>query len=268
MVLNLTEDEIRTMEIVEEYIPKQAWDGKIKKRGSRYDAFASINGERNIDIEIQRLIRGDEEKRILYNFASLITDRKPGEKLIDNRDHIALWIFQSDISKYINALTGVKPLPYYTFKVKYEKENERIEGTEESFSLTKGDKIVLINGGYDWKLIDRELTDEENAIKSFILDMGEYEINNICDEVNREVMKEYMDEIYDSDLMMTMALEMDDASKAMLERRAKEAKAEGKIEGKSDAIKSLMKSMNFSFDKAANVLNIPESERESIRKYM
>lgn len=267
-VLQLTEEEIRDMMILEEYIPGKAWTGNKKERDTRFDVYAEIRGKRHIELEIQKALVGHDPKRVIYYFSKMVADRMKGDE-VDDRDHISIWLFKEDISKAFKDLQGHTSLPIYTFTFANTKnEIGNVFSTDEEIRFSEGDKLILVNGGFDWSSITdmRPLTKDEEDVRNFILDMEETDKDNIRDGVSRKIMSDYLREGPNSRLIYEISQNLDAASLDLLRQTKEKAMEEGTIKTYAKTVLSVSSSFGVSIDEAILKLNIEPSLIPEVKK--
>ncbi len=238
-ILTLTEEEIESMTIQEEYIPKKAWNGWRNERKSIFDVYAIIRGgERKIDLEIQRIVESYEIMRVIYYFSKMVSDREKGTDSNTDSSHIAVWLFKSDISKLIPELKDMEPSPFYCFSFCTMKWGNADILTPKSGMPISPDKfLIFVNGGFDWDALrkKRPLTKAEEDMETFILDMRESDTENIRNRTTRDIMEEYRREELDSDIIMTLSENLSEESLEFMRQKEKEALSQGREEGSASA---------------------------------
>ena len=173
--MEVTEEMRQEMNVIAERSTKNP-DGT---RGARFDVLVSFPSKR-INIEIQRLQRGDEIQHSRFNMAMMATDINEGINYIPNMTLISLWICD------FNPMEGIvgKPLSHYILK-------PFLMNSEENICL-EDEQYIFINGAYDWKKLEgiRPLKKEETRIKNYLFDMRQTEPEMIIDSrTKRAVVK-------------------------------------------------------------------------------
>ena len=98
---------------------------------------------------------------------------------------ISVWICDFNLLKDKSV-----DLPYYVFEMKYSKA-DGIIGVDESFPLGDGERLIVINGKYDWKKIKRPLTEKEKALKEYVEDMKQSNPQKIRHKQASDVLSSY-----------------------------------------------------------------------------
>ena len=226
---------------VEEWMKKPAG-----KRGARLDALISFKSHR-INIEIQRLKRGDEIQRASFYMAKNISEVDEGERLIPMRRHISLWICAFDPFPE-------RALPYYIFSTCH-RMHDRIRGIDDRFEIGDGVEYVSINGSCFWD--DGPHTEEEEALRDFVADMGKSDPDAIVSESARRVLSEYKEggRMYDK-------IEL--AFKERFKDDYKRAEIEGERKGRESGLKEGTKIEALRTANKINGLDIPPELKKMI----
>ena len=239
---------------VEEWMKKPAG-----KRGARLDALISFKSHR-INIEIQRLKRGDEIQRASFYMAKNISEVDEGERLIPMRRHISLWICAFDPFPE-------RALPYYIFSTCY-RMHDRIRGIDDRFEIGDGVEYVSINGSCFWD--DGPHTQEEEALRDFVADMGKSDPDAIVSESARRVLSEYKEggRMYDKIELAFKERFKDDYKRAEQEGRESGLKEGEKIGFKKsrDTLVSAMLGKGMSYDLISEISGLTKEQIMAIEK--
>ena len=184
-VLKVTPGMKKEMKVTVEDNRRRA-DGR---RNAEFDVLVEFK-DSMIDVEIQKRRRGDEIFRSAFYMGRLVTDLKKGTKLIPYRRLISLWI--CDFNPFEEE--GLD-LPYYVFQSAYRKRGN-IYGYDGVFYLDNGIEYIFINGAFDWSKVEKErpLSEEEKALRTYVMDMMQVSADNIINDVAREALVECKEE--------------------------------------------------------------------------
>ena len=197
------------------------------KRGARFDVLVSFPSHR-IDIEIQRASRIDDIPRSMFYLGKLSTDIDEGTDYIPEMTYISAWICDFDMFPERN-------LPCYAFALAYERV-DGIEGTDDTFRLDGGMRLLFINARYDWEGLRerRALTEKEERMRDYAMDMQQSQVDNIRNSITRRILSAYKEE----------GGYMYDKIAEDLARRHKDVfdmfEAKGVAEGRNDMIKAML----------------------------
>lgn len=143
------------------------------KRGVRLDVLITIPKNR-IHIEIQKVRKPDVIARSRLYRGVLSSMIPKGIDEVPLYNIISVWICDFNLLKDKSV-----DLPYCVFEMKYTKV-DGIIGVDESFPLGDGERLIVINGKYDWKKIKRPLTEKEKALKEYVEDRNNPIFKRFC----------------------------------------------------------------------------------------
>ena len=242
-VLEVTKEMEDDMRIdVEEWMENPAG-----KRGASRDALITFK-KHGINVEIQRVDECDGFQREMSYMEESDPEIDDGLGLMSSTRYISLWICAFDPFPE-------KGLPYYIFSYKY-KRHEGIRGTEDEFDMFEGSEFIFVNGSYIWN--DSPLTEEEEALRDFVMDIKKPDPNAILNESARRVLSEYKEggAMYDK-------IEL--AFKECYESDYERAKQEGREE-ESRKLVSAMLENGMSYDLVSKISGLTKEQIMAIEK--
>ena len=204
----------------------------------RYDVVA-VTQQMIIALEVQKdKYKASPQRTRLYD--SLLTSKsmKPGIPYKKQSQTAVIFIMEEDYY-------GLKKAVYHIQRF--------VEETGQSFQ--DGAMIMYVNGRYRGN----------DAIGRLMHDFNQKDYRKMHNKVLREKVRKLKETKEGKEKMCKLFEEIEN-------RGRKEGKKEGKALGKKEAtlysIKQMMKEFAIDIEKAMNVLNIPENERDDYRKQL
>ena len=201
----------------------------LQGRSVRLDILAIDNEGKHYNIEIQRSDEGADAHRARYNSSLLDANlTSPGERYADLRETYVIFITERDVLK--------AGLPIYHI-------DRMIQETETPFG--DGSHIIYVNAQHK----------NDTPLGKLMHDFSCTQAEDMHYPILAERVRYFKENVKGA---TTMCREVEKI--AMAERN------EGRIEANVKAVQKIMAKMSFSVEEAMKFLELPDSEKDAVRK--